>query len=548
MKLLLLALDGLDPDLVTRWGDDLPHLSVLRREGIFSPIASTIPPMTFPAWSTFLTGVNPGRHGIFDFTERSSGCLKLRFVNATRRCYPTFLKLISDQGFRVGSIGLPTTYPPEALSGYQISGFDTPLPSCADRSYVYPRHLADEINAHLGGYFFGNFNESRIESNWHSRVLRQLREGIERKVRLVQFLEKRIPLDLLLLHVGETDTVGHHYWAFCDARSPRHLPSRDREIADAVRLIYQAADDLVGKVMQICAPEATIVVSDHGMGGTSDRILYLNQFLSERGFLTFTKTRFPEVIGKLKSWGLKWMPYRYQQQVFKILKGKIAAEIESAVRFGGIDWEKTQAYSEELNYYPAVYINCRQREPFGIVSEDQFAEVQERVIGALLDWRDPQDGTRIVRAVHRREEIYSGPEIEFAPDLILELNQPDGYSYALGRSVSAPDRSAWRKLKPEEYLGSKGASMNGSHRANGTFILHHADFNDSPPPDISLADVAPLIFRIFRVKVPSWMEAEKRFSSQSVQLEDPTESREFTAYAPAEEDSLRRQLTRLGYY
>jgi predicted AlkP superfamily phosphohydrolase/phosphomutase len=548
MKLLLLALDGLDPELVARWGDDLPHLTVLRREGIFSPIVSTIPPMTFPAWSTFLTGVNPGRHGIFDFTERLPGRLKLRFLNATRRRYPTFLKLISEQGFRVGSIGLPTTYPPEALSGYQISGFDTPLPSRADRSYLYPRSLADEIKANLGGYSFGNFNESRIGADWHSRVLRQLRAGIERKVRLVRFLEKRIPLDLLLLHVGETDTVGHHFWAFCDARSPRHLPTQDREVADAVRLIYHAADDLVGKVIQICNPDTTIVVSDHGMGGTSDRILYLNQFLAERGLLTFAKSRYPEVVGKLKSWGLRWVPYRYQQQIFKMMKGRIANEIESALRFGGIDWGRTLAYSEELNYYPAIYINRRQREPFGIVSEDRVAHVCDRIMQALLDWRDPADGGRIVRAVHRREEIYSGPETESAPDLILELNQPEGYSYALGRTLSAPERSAWRKLTPAEYLGCKGASMNGSHRAKGTFILHRADFDYTPPPDLSLADVAPLIFRIFRLNAPTWIEAERGLSLCADRSADPAGGEEFAAYTSEEEDSLRRQLTRLGYF
>lgn len=548
MKLLILALDGLDPGLVTRWGDDLPNLSFLRREGFFSPIASTIPPMTFPAWSTFLTGVNPGRHGIFDFTERRPGYLKLRFINATRRRYPTFLKLISNQGFRVGSIGLPTTYPPEALSGYQISGFDTPVPSRADCSYAHPRGLADEINENLGGYFFGNFNESRIGSSWHSKVLRLLREGIERKVRLVQFLERRIPLDLLLLHVGETDTVGHHYWAFCDDRSPRHLPTRDRDVADAVHLIYQAADDLVGKVIRICEPETTIIISDHGMGGTSNRILYLNRFLAERGFLKFTESFFPSMVGKLKSWGLKWMPYRFQQQVFKILNGWVASEIESALRFGGIDWGKTQAYSEELNYYPAVYLHCKGRDPFGIVTGDQVAEVRDRVVQALLDWRDPLDGTRIVRNVHCKEEVYSGPEIESAPDLILELNQPEGYSYALGRTLFASNRSAWRLMKPDEYLGCKGASMNGSHRKNGTFLLHGAEFKYTPPPDFSLMDVAPLIFRIFLLNAPYWLEAERSSSTFVDPMENPVGGREYKTYTLEEEASLQRQLTRLGYY
>ncbi len=71
-KLVILGFDGADAKLTERWMDEgkLPHLAALRRQGTFAPLLSTIPSQTPVSWSTFSTGLNPGRHGIFDFLKR----------------------------------------------------------------------------------------------------------------------------------------------------------------------------------------------------------------------------------------------------------------------------------------------------------------------------------------------------------------------------------------------------------------------------------------------------------------------------------------------
>jgi len=548
MKLLILALDGFDPNLFSRWRDQLPNLSLIADQGEFHPVASTLPPMTFPAWSSFLTGVNPGKHGIFDFTERLPGRLAVRFVNATRRRYPTFLRLASAQGLSVGSIGLPTTYPPEPLSGYQIAGFDTPLPSRADPSYVFPRELAAKIERRMGGYYFGDFNESRIGRRWHRRVLKKLAASLQRKRDLVRFLQKEIPVDLLLVHVGETDTVGHHFWSFCDPGSPRRVPSCDLELADAIQTIYRSADDLVGDLMRACQPEAAIVISDHGMGGASDRMVYLNRFLAEKGFLRFSKSpSWSPWMGKLKTLGMKRMPYRLQQQFFKVASGSIASRIESLQRFSGIDWSNTVAYSEELNYFPAIYLNLQGREPLGVVSPERTDGVLNEIQAALLTWRDPADGSAIVRAVHRRDEIYFGPEIAFAPDLILELNQPDGYSYGLGKSADSRAKFGWRRLDASEYVGYKGASMNGSHRQHGTFVIA-ADAPLSPiQSDFSLLDLAPTILSLLDIPIPTWMDGRSLLAGSKTGPDMSVLLVEDYPYSPQQERNLQKRLIDLGY-
>lgn len=548
LKLLILAIDGLDPDLLTKWWDQLPNLTAMAKSSRFSRLRSTVPPMTFPAWSTFLTGVNPAAHGIFDFTERLDGKMGVRFLNATRRRYPTFLKLLSQAGIRVASVGIPTTYPPEPLSGFQISGFDSPLPSKADRSYIYPPELADGIESHLGGYYFGDFNESRIGKSWHANIFKKLLNGIDRKKALFHFLLENHPVDALVFYIGETDTVGHHFWALCDPHSPRFVAPQDKALRTAIRDVYRAADDLIGDACHFSQPEAVLIVSDHGMGGTSDRMLYLNRFLEEQGFLEFTgSSAVSKVVSNLKHIGMRWMPYRWQRQVFRWANGNIAANIESWQRFGSINWNHTLAFSEELNYFPSIWLNVQGRDPFGVIPQDDVERVVERLTRALRQWMDPLSQTAIVKKVHRRAELYHGSEIAYAPDLILELNQPDNYSYALGRSSSPLADRPWRRLTSNEYLGFKGGTMNGSHRHFGTLILNAATDCLQPIENPMLSDIAPTVLDLFGLEKPEWMEGISLLSDQQpVTRREPFRNHQ-TNYTEMEERRLRERLIKLGY-
>ena len=140
-KLLIIGLDGATFDLIEPWADELPHLARLMREGAWGRLRSTVPPATFPAWTSFMTGVDPGQHGVFDFTRRVPGAYRVEFVNATHRRVPTLWRILSDAGLRVGVLGVPATYPPEHLNGFQISGFDAPIAVGIDRSFVQPPEL-----------------------------------------------------------------------------------------------------------------------------------------------------------------------------------------------------------------------------------------------------------------------------------------------------------------------------------------------------------------------------------------------------------------------
>ncbi|MGH7788430.1 MAG: alkaline phosphatase family protein, partial [Candidatus Binatia bacterium] len=286
--LLILGLDGATLDLVEPWVADgtLPNLGRVLAEGAWGPLASTVPAATFPSWTSFMTGVNPGRHGIFDFTRRDGGAYAVRFVNSTFRKAPTIWRLLSDAGRRVSVLGLPGTYPPEAINGYMISGFDTPVTTRADASFVHPPEFADEV-AEAGGFPFADFQEFSLGPGWHAQALQSLCDGIERKTALAERVLARAPWDCFMLLFGESDTAAHHFWGLHDPASPRHDAAGAAVLGNPLRTVYAALDEAIGRLRRRVPDATVLVVSDHGFGGSGTTGLHLNRWLAQEGLLSF---------------------------------------------------------------------------------------------------------------------------------------------------------------------------------------------------------------------------------------------------------------------
>ena len=123
-------------------------------------------------------------------------------------------------------------------------------------------------------------------------------------------------------------------------------------------------------------------------------------------------------------------------------------------------WTRTAAFSEELDYAPSVWINLRGREPLGTVAPQDFERVRQAACDALEAWRDPWTGAPVVRRAYRREELYEGPFVDRAPDIVLDLALPGGYSFACLASEGGR-RPPIRKLTPDEFGGGRGR---GGHR------------------------------------------------------------------------------------
>jgi predicted AlkP superfamily phosphohydrolase/phosphomutase len=127
-KVIVIGLDGATLDLILPWVQKglLPNFQRIIKKGIWGHLTSTIPPFTAPAWTSFMTGKNPGKHGIYDFMVREPGTYTSSSVNASFCDADSLWRIIGSEGKKVGVINVPMTYPPEEVNGFLISGMLTP--------------------------------------------------------------------------------------------------------------------------------------------------------------------------------------------------------------------------------------------------------------------------------------------------------------------------------------------------------------------------------------------------------------------------------------
>ena len=523
-RFLLIGLDGAEPTLVERWMGEgrLPNLSAIREKGALLPCASTMPPATFPAWTTCVTGVNPGRHGIIDFTYMPKGEYGIRFTNATHRSAPALWNIVSDAGGRVCVLGVPATYPPEPVNGVMVSGFDSPVCQRIDKSFVYP----ESAYATATGWPFADFQESSIGEGWHDMAFRKLMDGIVAKEKIACDFLRQEEWDFSMIVFGESDTVSHHFWMFHDSDSPRFQESEHR---NAIRDVYVRLDEAVGRLIEAAGDVAVGIVSDHGFGGAGLGVAHVNNWLAEHEYLQYSQAEADSI---LKRVGLSVVPPSLRGAIFRRLTG-VAQKAEGRSRFGGIDWAQTKAWSEELPYFPSVRINLKGREPEGIVSPKDYESTCDEIIDALKSWD-------VIEDVRHRDDVLSGPHVERAPDLFITFARENGYPISGLRARGGP---AYRVIDSAEAVGGKERGMNGVHFPTGIFMTDQA----TDARETSLLDVAPTVLATMGLAAPE-MDGRSLTGAAEDVVKAQNYERSSEEYTPEESAILEERLRGLGYF
>ena len=569
-RALVLGLDGFDLGLVEQFGPErLPHLHALMSRGAFAALESVQPPATLPNWTTFLTGVDPARHGVFDFTTRKG--YQVRFTAGTVREVPTVFSQLDALGLRCACLSFPATWPPEELEhGVFVSGWDAPVAFEADRSFMWPPSLYDETVKRFGTPSFDDVDEFHADApGWIDRLPDALAARVARKVQWARWLLERQDWDVFALYFGESDTASHYLWSQHDPDSPRHAAEGSADQQAGLRRVYEALDRAVGALLSAAGGIETevTVLSDHGSGGSSDKVLYLNRLLAEHGLLRFRASRGRNG-ARLKEIALRRLPPRLREQLFRFGNAWLPSRLESKVRFGAIDMPKTLAFSDELNYFPGIHLNLAGREPQGIVAAEQRAEAILRVRGALLDTRDPWTGKPVFRDLIPREDLFEGPYLDRAPDLLVDLHLDDGYSYnlmpsePLNGASAAPWRQrhssgsqsshgAFRKLAEHEWLGKKGRSLPGSHRSHGFMALAGPSVLPVGQLDAKIADLSATLLRRLDLAVPTSFKGrvlwEALRDEGDASAETLPEARPIPARTTRNEGLVESRLRALGY-
>ena len=509
MTVYVLGIDGASPELIEKYIEDgdLPNFEKLRDESAYGDLETVFPPITPCAWTSFLTGKNPGKHGIYDFSVRKDGN-EFDIVTSADVGSDTIYDLMNRHGKSVGSLGIPLTYPPQEVDGYMISGL--PIDKI-DEDKVYPSELWSDIEE-MGGLsihastFTGDNEEEYIQSH---------HDQIDQMENVFFNLTERHDLDLNMVLFPNTDTMAHWMWKYIDEDHPDHPEGND--YSDCLKQVYIRMDEILGKLRsRIDEEDHLIVMSDHGFGPVHKNI-YLNNLFQEKGLLNFKKNpmtlfrrsllktgitpdRGYRLVSKL---GLEEYIVQSEQKEESGLLGKLA-ELP-VLSEDDVDWENTQAFVR--GNFGQIYLN---EDLEGGEREETIQKVKE----LLYDFEDPETGEKVVEKVERKEERYHGPETDRAPDLLFftkDLKYMSWRHFEFGSN---------RKIK-------SSPSRTGHHKMKGIFHITGPDIKSEERLEgLNIMDVVPTALSLMDLPVPRDMDGKPITEAFSEDIEIEYEEKE----------------------
>jgi len=493
----VIGLDAATFDVIGPWIEDgtLPTLSRLIREGSSGSLRSTIHPISPVAWASAVTGQNPGRHGIFDWRERCPKTYHAEVVSSESIRAPTIWQIVNAAGYTAGVVNVPLTYPPTALSGYLVSGILTPAGA---KTFTYPAALSAELHQVCDGYrvFLGETYREGEEQ----RFLDALQTALEKRRRVVLHLLQTRPTDLTFVVFMESDHVQHDFWKYMDPSFPGYRAEYGRH-ENAIRDVFVALDSAIGEMLAVLPPNTiTFVISDHG-AGPLHKVVYIEKCLIRQGFMQLNES----ATTRLKRCALKLgLPRKVYQGLTRLgidVRQRIPKKyrtrlVNAGMSASDIDWSSTQAYS--CGDFGQIAINLQGRERLGSVPPSEYEAVRAEIIAFLRDLRDPETGEFIVDQVYRREEIYDGPYLEAAPDILFSMQ---GYSYITSRSLGMSSDA----LMEAHRFGRSGNS--GSHTMDGIFVAYGPHIRvGQKVRNARLIDLAPTLLYAMGLPVIEDME------------------------------------------
>ena len=453
--LLIVGWDGATPELVGPWLEDgtLPHLAALRARGSFAPLRSVLHPLSPAAWTSAFTGLCPGRHGVWDFGHIVPGTYRVEPTTGAQRRGASLWEIAEECGLRSVVANVPISSPCRPFDGVFVPG----LGAAKLEGATHPEGLARQIAQASPGYTIdANIYEHEAPSDFLESVERM----VDARTTVFEALIRREQPDLFFGVYVSTDRIQHAFWEQSDH------PWLDGEraswrFAHAIRRSYQQLDSALGRLIEACEEEPTVlVVSDHGFGDLEGD-LYLNTLLEEMGLL--------------------------------VVRSGAAGD-----SFGDIDWSRTRAYARGL--FGNIWLNLRGREPLGQVEPGPEADaLLYEITDRLRGLRAPGGGAPIVQAVFRGDELYASDGERKptsaeggAPDLVVV---PRDYRWM---TRSGRELDAARRL-----TSAPAIRHSGNHRMNGVIVAGGPGLEVGAVPGLQhLIDLTPTALALLGIEVP----------------------------------------------
>ncbi len=467
-KILLIGLDGATFDLIKPWIDEgsLPNMKGIMDNGVHGELESTVPPLTGPAWSSFMTGKNPGKIGIFDFVQEG------KIITSLSVKEKKIWEILGETEMKSILVNIPLTYPPQKVNGLMITGFPTPS---EDSEYTYPPELKGEIRK-----MYSLNPDPRGFREDEKKFLEDVYDCSKKQFRTVRYLMKNKEWDFFMFVLSGTDFLQHFFWkADDDPRKERYM--------EILKEYFIHVDGEIGSLLKMADKETNvIVVSDHGFGATMERAFYPNAWLERQGLLK-TKRSVRRRVPFLKI---------YNSVMETPLSGLVRKTLKKLPRSTG--GKITDSSSVIKKDESTVLFNKGQRICIFTINKKiagkEFESIRNGLIKKITELEDPKNGRKVFKNCWKSEKLYGGDYGRKIGDVVGLLNP----------------RYTTRTNFEAEFSDINYKARITSHKMNGIFMASGPEIKNReiPVEKMKIFDVAPTVLEIMGVNSPKDMDGK----------------------------------------
>ena len=405
----MIGLDGVPVTLLQDLAENdvMPHMKQLIQQGTLKKMRSSLPPNSATSWNSMITGTNPGKHGVYGFTDFIPGTYTQSFHNSYKLKAQPFWRKNTKKTLIVN---LPASYPAQPMNGAMITGFVSP----SIEKSVYPKTHLQWLKEH--GYQIDV--DASLYKESAQLFIDQLNQALDKRLETLDYLLEKQRPDTLFFVVTGTDRIEHYLWhAYTSKKHSLHQDFLD---------FYTKIDQVIEHITEKLPHDAPLLMlSDHGMGPIETAV-NINTLLR--------------------------------------LEGYLVNDSNPRKNYNNIKQE-TRAFVVEQT---KIYLNHKDRFPNGTVITSQTTSLQEELSDLLIELT--YKGNRVVKKVHKKQDVFKGPEIGRAPDLIVIPNR--GFTFKTGLFKES--------IYEEDFLS-------GTHTEDDAFLYirePEAEINDPSISDV----------------------------------------------------------------
>lgn len=460
------------------------------QDGVRAELESTMPPVTGPAWVSFATGKNPGKHGCFDFTFPDGSLANLRTISTDNINAKTVYEYLEENGRKSILINLPVSYPPRT-ENITITSLMTKGENC-----VFPKTLLHEIPL---------LKKYRITPDMELLAQGKVDEYIEdiREVEKIRFqVGKELfqrDWDLFFILFSGTDWIQHIKLDY--------LLTGDLEENNPILKYFDDLDEYLGWFFQIKDDEDDlIIISDHGFKQFQGTF-FINEWLHQRGYLQLkkksaTQIESHQVVKNLENaFDKKWKRFslpawvrklilsnmllnKLAIRIYRLLRDRMNLQLRAEVE---PNFSRTMAYATSGELC-GLYLNRQARFRDGMVAENDCENLKLKIMDELKKLVD-DEGEPVFVNVLAKEDVYHGEKFDHAPDILLKSDR-----YWIRSSFSAQifDKMPVFNHEPTGIFAAVGTSFSENNKSNR----------------LNLTDIVPLVFYLLNLPIPDDLDGK----------------------------------------